>query len=285
MKYVKYLLLATLVVFGIKSIEAISYVGGNKIITEESYKSDEIDNINIDVNNANIEIIKSEGDEIQVISEITKYQSSKFKYSIGVNNNNKTLDVSVFTLDNFIEEINSYGKITIRIPDNKEIKTSNINIESGILEYSVNSEKLNVTTNSCKTKLSGMIDELNIKQGVGTLNIDELSSEKINASLDKGVLSVESVYSKDMEISGSRLVKLDIYRSFSNNLNLVGEYTYVKFNDIDDANVEVVNATIKKTNLKFSEGKYQHISEGDEKGSMTVNANNIVIAEFYIKGV
>lgn len=285
MKYVKYLLLATLVVFGLKSVEAIGYVGGDKIITEESYKRDEIDNINIDVNNANVEITKSEGDEIQVISEITKYQSSKFKYSIGVNNQSKTLDISVFTLDNFIEEINSYGKIIIRVPNTKVIKTSDINIDSGLLEYNVNSDKLNVTTNSCKTQLSGMITELNINQNVGSLNINKLSSDKINASLDKGNLTIQSVFSKEMEISGDSLVKLDIYRSFSNNLNLVGEYSYVKFNDIDDANVEVVNTTIKKTNLDFSEGKYKHTSEGKEKGSMKVNANNIVIAEFYIKGV
>lgn len=285
MKYIKYILLAVLVVFVIKSVEAFTPMGNNQVVEEYTYNAEDIEKIDVDVKNANVTIVKSESDEIQVVTELTDYQLSKFKYSVGIDNRDKTLDVSVYTYNNFVEEINSYGNVIIRVPKDKNIKTSNVNIKAGQLEYNVNTDILNVTGDSLKNKVSGVFGEVNIKQDVGVFSGIEISATKMQLEVAKGAINLKSAFSQDMQLAGKNYTTLDVYRSFFNKLELKGGFRNVKFYEIDDANVEIENAKINKTNLELVDGKYIYKSEGKEKGMMKMNANNVVIDEFYIQGV
>ena len=187
MKYVKYGLLGILFVFLLKGIGMIAdsqeFIPGSIVTEERGFKTDNIENLNIHLAQANVSITYANIEDISIVSSLTPLQKKMFTYNYIANSENNTLEISqYFNRVSSLDDISSYGKINIYIPKNFDFSGINIVLEEGSLNTNVNATNFTYQADSSKTTIEGKFDQFNVEQKVGMIDLNQLNAKVLTFS-------------------------------------------------------------------------------------------------------
>lgn len=282
MKKIKYIFLIVVFAFCLKGFAPIFNLEAstNIIVDELMINPSDIEHLQIDVNNANISLEYAEVSDISIISKLTDYQKQVIKYSLINQNQDKTGLVSEYRENKFINNLNSYGNISILVPKNYKFKTINIDINDGTINSNIQVENYNINGNSLKANIANKIDNLKFFQYDGSVSLSQANFKNYEINQNNGEIYLKNITSDTGKIIGGKYVNLTANDIYANQLDLQNKFHTIDFEQMKNINYQIDNANVLTSNL--ANHSYQKIS--DEINTMVINGNGVTIEHFEIIG-
>lgn len=276
MKNAKYLLVCIFIIFGLKSLAPILNLqaSNHPIVEQKSVATSDVEDINIDVGNARINIYYSEQNDISVITKLTDYQNHSFHYAVTNNKEDHQLLISQYRENQYINEINTYGEINIIVPNQFELNNLTINCNNGKINSNINAKQLNFIGNSVITNITGNYDIVDFSQIDGHTIFAQANINIFNINQQKGEIELSSLTSEQISISQTLKVELTCNNIYAKDFQATGKFDKIKFENMNDIKYDITSNKVQKTNI-------DEISNNEISMKIDVGTNDI--QAFYVK--
>lgn len=269
-------ILVIIIVFG------VTFDLNEKTTTEYNTDISTIDTININLDNAIIEIKATAEPEATI--EVVQNKYEKNDHSIYFKNDGSILEISQYNNDKKKSIFKGFSsdKITIYIPKTKILDTLNYDVIDGKLNiFGPSIDNINISAKDIVINSSdGHFKDMNVNASIGNVYLNKDVGDQVYLNIQKG----------GIEIANSRFTKVDIM-SLNNSKVLLDSVISNAIN-VDDSNNDIILKLNKDKNYNIStlkeiiDDRFSKINGGYKyQGSAEEETNNMNFSNNNIKSI